>query len=188
MSRIHEGQQLLLNAAQHLDDLAGHVAGAGEPEETGQILQAGQMEDEADVLAAQASGAPTAQAMAELLRQAEERALLAEQLRRQAAESLAERAGNASVNTEAAEAIRGQIAEAVEGTPAGDELIATAGGIHADIDESRTSLAGASQMATERDQTHACLGLIKQAQESCATAAGLCQQLSRDITQYAGHL
>jgi hypothetical protein len=188
MSRLLEGQQLLLNAAQQLDDLAGHVAAAGEPEEVQQVLNAGQLEDEAQELAAKAQAAPTAQAMAELLRRAEELALQAEQQRQQAAEGLRERAGHASVNMEAAEAIRGQMTEAAGGVPTGDELITRVVGVHGLIDESRTSLAGASDAATERDRTQECLGLIKQAQESCDQAAGMCRQLAADVTDYAGRL
>ena len=188
MSKFLDGQQLLLRAAQQLEDLAPRVGGDGDPEELGQIQRAEQLEGEADQKMAEASGAPTAQAMAAHAGEAEELARQAEQLRQQAKEGLEARVANATTNAQTADEVQVKIREAVEGTHRGGEMIPTAGAIHNAIEESGTALAGAASVATEREQTHACLGMIKQAQDHATVAAGLCGRLHGDIEQYVGGL
>jgi len=188
MSKVLDGQQLLLGVAQLIEDLGPAVSGDGDPEEMGQVQRAEQLEAEADQKMAAAHGAPTAAAMAAHAAEAEQLANQAEQLRQQAREGLEARVAHAKTNAETADQSRSMIREAVEGTRRGGEMTPAAGAIHNAIEESGTALAGAASAATERERTHECLGLIKQAQEAAATAAGLCGALCKDIEQYVGSL
>jgi hypothetical protein len=188
MSRIREGQDILQAVSQRLDEISAAVGPNGDPEELGMLATAEQLEADAEQKMAAASAAPSAQEAAELARQAEELFRQAEGLRQQCQEILEQRYAVAGATADAAKDVQGQLSEAVEGTNHGTDLITTAAGITAANEEARDSLAAAMSMATEREQTHACLGLIVQAQEQGATAQGLCGQLQSQIEQYVGRL
>lgn len=188
MSRAREAQELLLAASQRLDEISATVVAGGDPEELGWLAAAEQLETEAEQKMAAASAAPSAQEAAEQARQAEELFRQAEGLRQQCRERLEERYAVAGATADTAKEVQGQMSEAVEGTNRGADLITTAAVIAAAIDEVRDSLAAAMSMATEREHTHACLGLIVQAGEQSQTAQGLCGQLQEDIARYVGQL
>ena len=109
-------------------------------------------------------------------------------MRQQAKEGLEARTANGAHNMDSAEEIQGLIRQAAEGTRTGDEMVTATAGIHNAIEEAKTSTAAAAEMATQRDKTHECLGLIKQAGDHAAAAAEIPAHPRGDIDQYVGVL
>lgn len=188
MSRATEAQQYLNAASNTLGETGPAFTNTSDPEELGSLAQAEASSVAAETLAAQASACESAAEQADLYRQANELALQAEALRQQVSDDLRARAGIAGQQEDAARDAQGQVIEAVAGTQAGDAIVTSVSGIADSAGEVKTALLGASEMATDRNQTDQCMGLIAESAQRSNEVAGRCQQVQQEIADYVGRL